>query len=69
MEAEDVWTVEETHRFDVVTEFDNRFAAWDLVVRCKFELIGEHVVQEPDTRVGVQQAFVEIVCDTTTVVN
>ena len=69
VKTEDERTVEETHCFDVRAKVLNGFAARDLVIRCEFELLGEHVVQKPYARVRVQETFIEIIGYTTSIMN
>lgn len=51
------------------SEVRNQRAARNVIALIKLEGIFKHVLTKPHAREGVKQAFVEVVCDATTVLN
>lgn len=64
-----LWTVRQRHLIYVRSEVRNQRAARNVIALIKLEGIFKHVLTKPHAREGVKQAFVEVVCDATTVLN
>lgn len=64
-----LWRVRQWHLIYMTSKVCNLRAARDVIALIKLEGIFKHVLTKPHPGESVEQPFVKVVCDTTTVLN